>query len=145
MPPWSQLKLIPTTDTVDTATTDTTAMDMVMDTAMDMVMATDMVIIWVRDPPMLNQLPKLPLKPLPPLISAPKGLRNILTLVMSWWGPTKVLTMIWAHLLIFVRCGLVILMLQAMLLLKSRNLKSLEVALVVFSPDWRPCISYKLA
>ena len=65
----------------------------------------------------INLASKSPLNTtLAPLISAPEGLRNILTLVMSWWGPTKVMTMIWAHLLIFVRCGLVILMLQAMLI-----------------------------
>merc|ERR1719412_3293610 len=49
-------------------------MDMVTDmatdiTAMDMVIIMD--IIWVRDPPMLNQLPKLPLNLLPPLMPMP--------------------------------------------------------------------------
>ena len=50
-----------------------------------------------------------------PLISAP-GPPEILKLwLLVGGGPTKVMTMIWAHLLIFVRCGLVTLMLQFML------------------------------
>ena len=72
--------------------------------------------VWKPRRNIINLASKSPLNTtLAPLISAPEGLRNILTLVMSWWGPTKVMIMIWAHLLIFVRCGLVILMLQAML------------------------------
>ena len=46
--------------------------DMATDiTAMDMVIMDIMDIIWVRDPPMLNQLPKLPLNLLPPLMPMP--------------------------------------------------------------------------
>ena len=45
----------------------------------------------------------------------PWGRRDIATLVVGLGGPTKVMTMIWAHLLIFIRCELVIFKLQSML------------------------------
>jgi hypothetical protein len=66
------------------------------------------------------------------LVSAPEGLQNIVALDMSWWGggPAKVMTVIWAHLLILVGCGLVMIMLQAMIRkgkgkcsLKEKNLQ----------------------
>ena len=45
----------------------------------------------------------------------PWGGRGVANIVVGWGGPGKVMTIVWAHLLISVRCGRITYKLQSML------------------------------